>query len=61
MFSMSCFALVTATIAVTSSRREQILAARILNCKISYFLINHTYIFEAGGINAIQIFILAWN
>ncbi|TVY82030.1 Hexose transporter HXT13 [Lachnellula suecica] len=31
MFSMSCFALVTATIAVTSSRREQILAARVLN------------------------------
>ena len=30
MFSMSCYALVTATIAIT---REQILAARVLNCK----------------------------
>ncbi|KAH6652562.1 general substrate transporter [Truncatella angustata] len=31
MFSMSCYALVTATIAVTSQTREQIMAARILN------------------------------
>ena len=33
MFSMSCYALVTATIAITSTTREQILAARVLNCK----------------------------
>lgn len=31
MFSMSCYAIVTATIAVTSVSREQIMAARILN------------------------------
>ncbi|KAE8356936.1 general substrate transporter [Aspergillus coremiiformis] len=31
MFSMSCYALITATIAVTSKHRNQILAARILN------------------------------
>lgn len=31
MFSMSCYALVTATIAITSTTREQILAARVLN------------------------------
>ncbi|KAH6697374.1 general substrate transporter [Plectosphaerella plurivora] len=31
MFSMSVYALVTATIAVTSNRREQIMAARVLN------------------------------
>ena len=31
MFSMSCYALITATIAVTSNSREQIMAARILN------------------------------
>jgi hypothetical protein len=31
MFGMSCYALVTATIAVTSKSREQIMAARILN------------------------------
>ncbi|KAH8200176.1 hypothetical protein TruAng_005688 [Truncatella angustata] len=31
MFSMSCYALVTATIAVTSQTGEQIMAARILN------------------------------
>ncbi|EXJ82268.1 hypothetical protein A1O3_06081 [Capronia epimyces CBS 606.96] len=31
MFCMSCYALVTATIAVTSQHREQIMAARILN------------------------------
>lgn len=33
MFVMSCYALVTATITVTSQSREQILAARILNCE----------------------------
>lgn len=31
MFSMSCYAIVTATIAVTSQSRQQIMAARILN------------------------------
>ncbi|KAH7160676.1 general substrate transporter [Dactylonectria macrodidyma] len=31
MFSMSCYALVTATITVTSNKPEQIMAARILN------------------------------
>ncbi|CZT46600.1 related to RGT2-Sensor of high external glucose concentrations [Rhynchosporium secalis] len=31
MFTMSCYALITATIAVTSTTREQILAARVLN------------------------------
>ncbi|QRD85451.1 general substrate transporter [Aspergillus flavus] len=31
MFSMSCYALITATITVTSGNRDQILAARILN------------------------------
>lgn len=31
MFSMSVYALVTATIAVTSNKREQIMAARVLN------------------------------
>jgi SP family sugar:H+ symporter-like MFS transporter len=31
MFTMSCYALITATIAVTSQSREQIMAARILN------------------------------
>lgn len=34
MFSMSWWALVTATITVTASHREQILMARILNCKL---------------------------
>lgn len=33
MFVMSCYALVTATITVTSQTKEQILAARILNCE----------------------------
>ncbi|KEZ40912.1 hypothetical protein SAPIO_CDS7913 [Scedosporium apiospermum] len=31
MFGMSCYAIVTATIAVTSKTREQIMAARVLN------------------------------
>lgn len=31
MFTMSCYALVTATIAVTCQHREQIMAARVLN------------------------------
>jgi len=31
IFSMSCYALVTATIAITSKTKEQILMARILN------------------------------
>lgn len=31
MFSMSCYALITATITVTSNKPEQIMAARILN------------------------------
>lgn len=39
MFSMSCFALVTATIAVTSVHREQILVARILNCESTSCLV----------------------
>lgn len=33
MFFMSCYALVTATITVTSQSKGQILAARILNCR----------------------------
>lgn len=35
IFSMSCYALVTATITVTSQSKGQILAARILNCMTS--------------------------
>lgn len=31
MFVMSCYALVTATIAVTSQNKHQIMAARVLN------------------------------
>ena len=34
MFSMSVYALITATISVTSQNRDQIMAARILNCKV---------------------------
>lgn len=34
MFTMSCWALVSATIAVTSANRNQLLAARILNCRL---------------------------
>lgn len=34
MFTMSCYALVTATISVTSQNRNQIMAARILNCNL---------------------------
>lgn len=33
MFSMSAYALVSATICVTSQTKEQIMAGRILNCK----------------------------
>lgn len=33
MFSMSAWALIPATIAITSTSREQIMAARILNCE----------------------------
>lgn len=33
MFGMSAWAVIPATIAITSSTREQIMAARILNCK----------------------------
>lgn len=38
MFSMSCYALITATIAITSTIREQILAARVLNCTLTSVL-----------------------
>lgn len=33
MFVMSVYALVSATIVVTSTKKEQILVGRILNCK----------------------------
>lgn len=35
LFVMSIYALVTATIAVTSMHRDQVMAARILNCESS--------------------------
>lgn len=33
MFTMSAWALIPATIAITSSNRDQIMAARVLNCQ----------------------------
>lgn len=33
MFSMSAYALVSATVCVTSNTKEQIMAGRVLNCK----------------------------
>lgn len=39
MFIMSCYALITATLAVTSQHRDQILCARILNCKFNSILV----------------------
>lgn len=41
MFSMSIYALCTATITVTSMNRDQIMAARILNCKYILWPIEH--------------------
>ena len=54
MFSMSCYALVTATIAITSTTREQILAARVLNCKSALPV-------RSFNVNLKQIFMLAWS
>jgi SP family sugar:H+ symporter-like MFS transporter len=34
MFTMSLWAIITATIAITSKHPSQILAARVLNCKL---------------------------
>lgn len=35
VFVMSCWALVAVTIVITSKSRDQILAGRVLNCKVS--------------------------
>lgn len=54
MFTMSVYALITATIAITSTTREQILAARVLNCKQIQVVLN----FWA---NVLKISMSAWN
>jgi SP family sugar:H+ symporter-like MFS transporter len=58
---MSCWALVTATIAVTSSTRDQILAARILNCKCPSFdgfayLIRYSDIYIGMELSVVPVF-----
>ena len=40
MFSMSIYALGTATLGVTARNRDHIMAARILNCEASFVLVS---------------------
>jgi MFS family permease len=54
MFTMSVYAVITATIAITSTTREQIMAARVLNCMIHLA----DLIFRADWL---QTSTLAWN